>query len=41
MFDLAPAHDWIGVHDESYLVPEVEEIPRHVSPAVLPSEVLH
>ena len=28
---VAPAYDWISVHDESYIVPEVEEIPWHVS----------
>ena len=30
---VAPAYDWISVHDESHLVPEVEEIPWDVSPA--------
>jgi hypothetical protein len=28
---VAPPHDWIGVHDESHLVLEVEEVPWHVS----------
>jgi len=32
---VAPAYHWIGIYDESHLVPKVEEIPRHVSSAVL------
>ena len=34
---VASAYDWICIHDESHLVPEVEEIPGHVSVAIPPS----